>query len=303
MRRIRGWLEYSALWIVLKLAGLLPRSAARRVGAWCAGVLFALQPRLRRTAEFNLALAFPDWSPAQRRETVARMVKQLGWMAGEFSQLPRYSRANISDIVKLEGHENFLAARAKGKGVLILTGHIGAWELSPFAHALYGHPLSFLARAVENSKVDQLVNYYRGMSGNEPIEKNRAARETLRILGRGGTIGILADQNTLPEEGVFVDFFGTSACATSGLARLALRTGAAVVPGYVVWDYDARIYRLCFEPAVDLLRSGDEERDVLENTARFAKVIERVVRKHPEQWVWVHKRWKTRPPGERSLYT
>lgn len=230
------------------------------------------------------------------------MVVQLGWMAGEFSQFPKYSRTNISSIVSLEGHENFLAARANGKGVLILTGHIGAWELSPYAHALYGYPLSFLARAVENSKVDELVNRYRGLAGNEPIEKNRAAREMLRILGRGETIGILADQNTLPEEGVFVDFFGVPACTTSGLARIALRTGAAVVPGYVLWDDPSAIYRLCFEPSVQLARSGDEEQDVLENTARFAKVIERVIREHPDQWVWVHKRWKTRPPGEKPLY-
>ncbi|HET9399636.1 MAG TPA: lysophospholipid acyltransferase family protein [Candidatus Acidoferrales bacterium] len=302
MRRVRGWLEYSALWIVLKIAGLLPRGAARRLGAWCAHLLFALQPKLRRTAEFNLALAFPDWSDARRSETIRRMVVQLGWMAGEFSQFPKYSRTNISSIVSLEGHENFLAARANGKGVLILTGHIGAWELSPYAHALYGYPLSFLARAVENSKVDELVNRYRGLAGNEPIEKNRAAREMLRILGRGETIGILADQNTLPEEGVFVDFFGVPACTTSGLARIALRTGAAVVPGYVLWDDPSAIYRLCFEPSVQLARSGDEEQDVLENTARFAKVIERVIREHPDQWVWVHKRWKTRPPGEKPLY-
>lgn len=288
--------------MVLKIAGLLPRGAARRVGSWCAHFLFALQPNLKRTAEFNLALAFPEWTQAQRRETVQKMVTQLGWMAGEFSQFPKYSRANISTIVKLEGHENFLAARANGKGVLILTGHIGAWELSPYAHALYGYPLSFLARAVENSKVDQLVNRYRGLAGNEPIEKNRAAREMLRVLGRSGTIGILADQNTLAEEGVFVDFFGIPACTTSGLARIALRTGAPVVPGYVLWDELEGVYRLCFEPKVDLVRSGDEERDVLENTARFAKVIERVIREHPEQWVWVHKRWKTRPPGESPLY-
>lgn len=299
---MRAWVEYVALWIVLKAAGASPRNAARTVGALSARVLFAALPRLRRIADSNLRIAFPQWSDKQRSATIKRMVTQLGWMAGEFSQLPKYSKANIGSVVRIEGHENFLAAHARGKGVLFLTGHIGAWELSSFAHALYGYPLSFLARAVENSKVDALVNRYRSLSGNVPIEKNRAARGMLRALTDGGTIGVLADQNTLPEEGVFVDFFAVPACTTSGIARLALRTGAAVVPGYVVWDYDARIYRLCFEPAVDLVRSGDEERDVLENTAKFTKVIEEIIRKHPEQWVWVHKRWKTRPPGERPLY-
>lgn len=302
MKRVRGWVEYAALWLVLKAAGLLPRKAARAVGAAAAGILFALQPKLRHIADANLRIAFPDWSETQRRDTIRRMVTQLGWMAGEFSQFPKYSRANIENFLKLEGNENFLAARSRGKGVLFLTGHIGAWELSPFAHAVYGYPLSFLARAVENSRVDKLVNRYRGLPGNLPIEKNRSAREILRVLAEGGTIGILADQNTLPEEGVFVDFFGLSACTTSGIARIALRTGAAVVPSYVLWDYGSKQYRLRFEPEIKLTRTGDEERDVLENTARFTRTIENVIRQHPEQWVWVHKRWKTRPPGERPIY-
>ena len=302
MGRVRGWLEYFSLWMVLKAAGLLPRGAARGAGAFAARTLFVLKPQLRRVADLNLRLAFPEWTNEQRHTTIRRMVTQLGWMAGEFSQIPKYFRANIDTIVRLEGHENFLAAQARGKGVLFLTGHIGAWELSSVAHALYGYPLSFLARAVENSKVDELVNGYRETAGNIPIEKNRAAREMLRALAQGGTIGILADQNTLPEEGVFVDFFGIPACTTSGIARLALKTDAAVVPGYVVWDYGAKVYLLRFEPGLPLIRTGDEESDVLRNTAQFTKTIEDVIRRYPEQWVWIHKRWKTRPPGEKSLY-
>jgi len=115
-------------------------------------------------------------------------------------------------------------------------------------------------------------------------------------------VGILADQNTMPDEGVFVDFFGTSACTTTGIARVALHTDAAVVPGYALWDENQRKYRLRFEPAVELVRTGDTEKDVTANTQRFAKVIEEIIRKHPEQWVWVHARWKNRPKGEASIY-
>jgi KDO2-lipid IV(A) lauroyltransferase len=115
-------------------------------------------------------------------------------------------------------------------------------------------------------------------------------------------VGILADQNTMPGEGVFVDFFGKSACTTTGIARVALHTDAAVVPGYAYWDENLRKYRLRFEPPVELTRTGNMEKDVFENTQRFAKVIEEIVRKHPEQWVWIHGRWKTRPKGEAPLY-
>jgi len=147
-----------------------------------------------------------------------------------------------------------------------------------------------------------LVNRYRCLSGNVPIFKNESARAMLKTLHEAGTIGILADQNTLPVEGVFVDFFGKTACTTTGLARVALHTDAAVVPGYAVWDEKLGKYRLRFEPGVQLIRTGDMERDVFENTQKFAKVIEGIIRKYPDQWVWVHARWKTRPNDEQSLY-
>jgi Kdo2-lipid IVA lauroyltransferase/acyltransferase len=295
-------LEYYAAWLILKVLGALPRRVARALGVFIARVLYAMVPKLRRTANFNLRLAFPDWADTQRKAVIRGMLRNLGWMAAEFAQLPRYTKENIDQIVILDGHENFLAGQRRGKGVLYLTGHIGAWELSSFAHALYGYPLRYMARPLDNLRIDTLVNRYRGLSGNKPVFKNESARLLLKILREAGTVGILADQNTMPGEGMFVDFFGTPACTTTGIARVALHTDAAVVPGYAYWDDEIGKYRLRFEPAVELARTGDTERDVFVNTQRFAKVIEGIIRKHPEQWVWVHARWKTRPKGERPIY-
>lgn len=299
---MREWIEYAGAWAGLKALGLLPRSVARFIGASFAAAAYLARTPLRRAAMFNLQLAFPDWTDGERRRVAQRMIRQVGWMAGEFSQFPRYSRERIEKIVALDGLENFDAARRRGKGVLFLTGHMSAWELAPFAFALYGHALHFLVRPINNRRVDALINRYRCLSGNRPIEKNRSARAILKVLGEGGTVGILSDHNTSLEEGVFVNFFGVPASTTAGLARIALRTDAAVVPGFLFWDAERRIYRLRFEPAVELARTDNEEADVRENTARFTRVIEEYVRAHPDQWLWVHKRWKTRPPGEKSIY-
>ena len=299
---MKEWFEFAAVWLILKLLGALPRRVARGFAASVTRIIFSLQPKLKKTTEFNLRLAFPDWTDAQREETTRKMVRNLGWMAAEFARLPGLTKENVEEVVVLEGHENFLEGQRRGKGVLYLTGHIGAWELSSFAHALYGYPLQYMARPLDNRRLDALVNQYRCASGNRPIYKNESARVMLKILKEAGTVGILADQNTLPAEGTFVDFFGKSACTTTGIARVALHTDAAVVPGYAYWDEAAGKYRLSFEPPVELSRSGDTERDVLENTRRFAKIIEEIIRKHPDQWVWVHQRWKTRPEGEAALY-
>jgi Kdo2-lipid IVA lauroyltransferase/acyltransferase len=299
---MREWCEYAAVRAIFKFLKLLPRTASRALAAALARLLLLGFPRLQRAAMTNLRLAFPDWSDAQRRTAIRRMSQNLGWMAAEFAHFPKLTPENIRELVAREGFENFEAARLRGKGVILLTGHMSAWELAPFAQALYGQPLSFLARAIENERVDALVNRYRCFSGNRPIEKNNSARAMLRVLRDGGTVGILADQNTSVDEGVFVDFFGVPACATTGLARLARHTGAAVVPGFLFWDDTMRKYILKFEPPLSLQHTEDEEADIRENTARCARVIENYIRAHPDQWLWVHKRWKNRPPGEPSLY-
>ncbi len=299
---MKEWIEYAAVWVVLKALGVLPQPLARNFASGLMHIFYALLPRLRKTAEVNLRIAFPEWSDAQRKKVIRGMLRNLGWMAAEFVRLPKYTKENIEQIVVLDGHENFLEGQRRGKGVLYLTGHIGAWELSSFAHALYGFPLHYMARRIDNQKIDALVNSYRSLPGNRPIFKNESARVMLKVLKETGTVGILADQNTMPGEAVFVDFFGKQASTTAGIARVALHTDAAVVPGYAVWDESLGKYRLRFEPPVELIRTGDMERDVAENTQKFTRVIEDIIRKYPEQWVWVHGRWNTRPKGEPPVY-
>jgi KDO2-lipid IV(A) lauroyltransferase len=299
---MRERLEYASAWILLKFLGCLPRTMARGIGVLVANCLFSIRLPLRRAAEFNLRLAFPELPEPARRGILKGMVRNLGWMAAEFARLPRYTRNNIEKAIILDGFENFAAAERRGKGVLFLTGHMGAWELEPFAHALYSSPIYFLVRPIDNPRVDALVNRYRCASGNRPIQKNESARTMLRILHEGGVIGVLADQNTVPAEAVFAEFFGIPAATTSGIARLARRTGAAVVPAYNYWDPQIRKYRLRYEPALELTATADEQNDIRNHSARFNQVIEDYVRRFPDQWLWIHRRWKTRPANESAIY-
>jgi len=157
-------------------------------------------------------------------------------------------------------------------------------------------------RPLDNPHLDALVRRYRTLHGNKPILKDDPARDLLRAMKQGSTVGILMDTNMTPPEGIFVNFFGIPACTASGLARIALRTEAAVVPGFTLWDPVLRKYRLRFDPAVQLIRTGNNEQDIQANTQLFTKVIEDFVRRYPDQWLWVHRRWKTRPPGLPPLY-
>jgi KDO2-lipid IV(A) lauroyltransferase len=298
----RTWIEYIVAWAILKIVSLAPRAFALRAGQAVGAFACAVLPHLRRHAEVNLRLAFPDLDERERMRIRRGVFRNLGRLLGEVSQFTRLNRENISAIVIYEGLENYLSAVAEGRGVILLTGHIGAWELSVYAHSIYGHPMSFLARRIDNPLVERLAESYRARYGNRSIDKRGSVREVLKTLKSGGVVGILADLNTSREEGVFCDFFGVEACATAGVATLALRTGAVVLPGYLIWDEKARIHRLHFEPPVETIDTGNQREDVIANTARYAKVLESIIRRHPDQWLWIHRRWRTRPEGEPEIY-
>jgi KDO2-lipid IV(A) lauroyltransferase len=185
--------------------------------------------------------------------------------------------------------------------VLFLTGHLGAWELSAFAHSLYGHPLNVVMRPLDNPYLDRLARRYRTMHGNKVVDKD-FARGLIAAMHKGETVGVLMDTNMIVSQGVFVDFFGYKASTATGVARLALKTDAAVIPGFTVWDPVLQKYRLRFDPAVKLIRTKDRDADIFSNTQLFTNILEDYIRRFPDQWLWVHRRWKTRPRGEKDLY-
>ena len=299
---MREALEYAFAWTLLKLLGALPRGWARRAGAGLGSLAWIALPRLRRTGLRNLELAYPSMPLAERARLLHRLYRSLGWQLAEFCRMPRYTRENTAGLIRYEGLESYVEARARGRGVLIVTGHLGAWELSSFWHSLMGYPMAMVIRRLDNPRVDRLVNSIRCLHGNRVLHKDDFARGLLAAMRGGETVGILMDTNMTPPQGVFVPFFGVEACTASGLARVALRTGAAVLPGFLVWEASERRYVLHFGPEIPLTRTGDDDRDVIENTAHCTAAIEQYVRRYPDQWLWVHRRWKTRPPGEPSLY-
>jgi KDO2-lipid IV(A) lauroyltransferase len=299
---VRHRIEYWIVWLWVKAVGLLPRPLARAKGITLGLIVYLAHARLRQVGMRNLALAFPGKSRRERARILRGEYISLGRQLAEFCLFPHYTKENVNRVVVYDGFENFERALVRGKGVIFLTAHLGGWELSAFVHSLQGHPLSIVMRSLDNPYVDQLIQSYRTMHGNRTVDKGDFIRGLLTAMRSGETVGILMDTNMTPPQGIFVDYFGVPACTASGLARIALRTEAAVVPGFTIWDAQLGKYRLRFEPAVELIRSGDEQADIAANTARFTQIIEEYVRRYPEQWLWVHRRWKTRPEGQPPLY-
>lgn len=299
---MRRKLEYAAAWPFIKILGILPRSLSRDLAIFLSQVVYLLHGKLRRVGMRNLAMAFPEKSEAERKRILRGVFKSLGRELAELCQFPRYSLENVEQVVVYDGLENYEHAYARKKGVLFLTAHFGGWELSAFTHSLHGHWMYVVMRPMDNPYLDRLLQSYRTMHGNKTVNKDDFVRGLLAAMKAGEVVGILMDTNMTPPQGVFVDFFGIPACTASGLARIALRTDAAVVPTFTIWDESMGKYRLRFDPAMELVRTGNLEADITENTQRFTKVIEDYARRYPDQWLWVHRRWKTRPEGQPPLY-
>ncbi|HEX4998883.1 MAG TPA: lysophospholipid acyltransferase family protein [Terriglobia bacterium] len=300
--RIKRGAEYAAARALLAVFGWIPRRMALAAGEAVAWVGFHAARRQRQVGLENLRMAMPELSEAERLSILRGSFSNLGRLLAEFSHFPELTPSNVSDRVVYDGLENYLEGVRRGRGVLYLAAHFGAWELMSFAHAIAGHPMKFVVRAIDNPMVDRLIQDYRGLGGNVPIVKRNASREIIRALRENRAVGILMDQNTSRDEGIFVDFFGVSAATTPSVATLALRTGAAVVPAFLIWDPHSGKHRLRFDPPVPTVQTGDFAHDVAENTRRFNAVVEEYVRQYPDHWLWIHRRWKTRPEGSAALY-
>src|ERR1700722_560637 len=299
---MRERIEYWLVVAVARVLGWMPRRIARRLAGGIAWAVYILLARLRRVGEINLERALPQLTPEERRTVLRGVYRNLGWQLVEFCRMPRYTPKNIDDWIRTEGLEHYLAARDRGNGVLVLTGHLGAWELSSFYHSLMGMPMGMVIRRLDNPLVDAFVNRIRCLHGNRVIHKDDFARGLIASMRAGETVGILMDTNMTPPQGVFVPFFGVSACTASGMARVAAKTGAAVVPGFLLWEESEGRYVLHFGEELEVVHTGDSEKDALVNTAVFTAAIEGYIRRYPDQWLWMHRRWKTRPPGEEGIY-
>jgi KDO2-lipid IV(A) lauroyltransferase len=299
----RQRLEAGILWFVVRVIGALPRSIARKLGEGIGALAWWLLVRLRNVGLRNLQIAYPEKNARERRDILRGEYRSLGWQIAEFCKMRSYTAAVASAFIRYDGLERYLAARNEGKGVLVLTGHLGAWELSSFYHSLMGYPMSLVIRRLDNSLVDSFVNDIRSLHGNRVIHKDDFARGLLTAMHQGKTVGILMDTNMTPPQGVFVPYFGVEACTATALARVAIKTGAAVLPGFLVWEAAEKKYVLRFGEQLKLVKTSDLESDIVANTALFTVTIEAYVRRYPEQWLWVHRRWKTRPPGEEAIYS
>ena len=295
-------LEFALAWLFIHVLRALPRRMARAFGVAIAAIAFVSLGRLRRVGRRNLEMAFPEMPASQRTAVLRQEYRHLGWLLAEFCQMSTYTQEYASRFIRYQGLDHYLAARDRGKGVFVLTGHLGAWELSSFYHSLAGHPMGMVIRRLDNALVDAMVNAIRCQHGNRVLHKDDFARGLIGAMRAGETVGILMDTNMTPPQGLFVPFFGVEACTASGLARVALKTGAAVLPGFLLWEEAERQYVLRFGPELSLAATGDSEADAASNTALFTAVIEETIRAYPSQWLWMHRRWKTRPPGEPPLY-
>ena len=290
--RLRDAVEYALACFALSSLAYSPLVVSHWLAGCYARLLDLALPRLRRVALANLAMALPALSLDEHARIVDGVFRSIARLLVTFARFPRMDRANIDQWIRYEGFEHFEQALQRGKGVLFATAHLGNWELSAFAHALLTAPMHVVVRPLDNPLIDALVARRRTMSGNKLIEKKNFARGILQALAANEAVGILIDQNASLDTGVFIDFFGVPACAGAGFARLAAHTGAAVIPGFALWSESERRSVLRFYPEVPI------SCDVQQDTARIHAVLECVIRQYPDQWLWIHRRWKTRPPGE-----
>ena len=280
---------------ILDRMARMPRETNRRIAAALGRLWYCLDKRHRKIALENLKMAFGNELDEARRQEICRQVfDHLARVVLEIPYVRKLNEDNLEQFAVFRGGEHLQAALEKKQGLLVMTSHFGNWELTGVGFSLRYWPFNIVVRPLDNPLLDRLIDKMRCQTGNRTIPKRGSVRQVLRLLRQGETVALLIDQNTDWYDAVFVPFFNELAGTNKALAVLALRTGLPVLPAYNVRRPDGR-YELIIEPEIPIVRTGDTTMDIEENTARFNRVIETYVRRNPEQWFWVHRRWKTRP--------
>ena len=299
--KLQTSLEYAAARIILSVVGALPLRQSIRLGRFFGLIAYLVARELRRTGEINLKLAFPEKTSEERRQLLKGCFESLGRALGVFSHFADPPESILS-VLEPSGIEHLDQVKESGRGAILFTAHLGAWELTSYGLSLLGHPISFLVRPIDNPKIEQMVDRYRTRTGNKTLDKFSAARSMVKTLRSGEFLGLLIDLNALEDEAIFVNFFGVPASTNFMTAKLALRSDVPIIPVFAPWDKTRQKFLLQVNEPVELKRSGDDEADVRELTTRLTQHFEDQIRRYPDQWLWIHKRWKTRPPGEPSIY-
>jgi len=267
-------------------------------------VAWIVDRRHRRYARINLGIAFPGIADRDARRITHRLYRGMGTGLAELIRMPRMDRVYLERHIRVEGAEHLERSRREtGLGCILMTGHFGNWELFAYALSVLLEPISVVARSRDSNVLDLAITERRKLSGNRVIRRDRAARSILAAL-RGKThVGVLIDQDVPPGSGLFAPFFGLEASTTDGIARLALSTGANIHPAFLHRDPDRKFRHVVrFGPAIPMDRAADREGEVAALTARCNEALERAIRESPSDWMWIHRRWKTRPPGQESPY-
>jgi KDO2-lipid IV(A) lauroyltransferase len=296
----RRALEARAAALVEGSVARLPRSAALGCGRALGRAWAALDRRHVAIAVSNLRQAFPAWPEERALRTARGVYAHLGQMLLDIFWLGRRSRTEVLDLVEVSGREHVDAAMAAGRGAILVTGHLGNWELHGVAHGYLFGPIAVVARPLDNPELDARLCRFRSRGGNTVIYKQKALAQILRALRAGRGVAILIDQNVQQDDGIFVSFFDRPAATTTVAAAIALKTGAALIPCYTSALPDGR-YRLTYRPAVRWDERADRRDEIGRLTQALTQEIEQAVRAAPEQWLWIHRRWKTQPRHEPSL--
>lgn len=299
-KKIKHVLEYALAIAVSGVLRLLPRRTGLAIGRTAGHLVYALDARHRTITIGNVAAAFgEEKTDAEQREIARGAFRHFGSMLFELLRLGPSSWKRLSPLVELEGVERFQEARDRGNGVILVAAHFGNWELHAIVHGFLFGPIHLVARAQDNPFFNAWLEWIRRLSGNEVVYKQRALGQMRRLLKSGETVAFVIDQNVRQEDAVFVDFFGRKAATTPVASWFALKTGAALVPAFCHPLPDGR-YRATYEEPIDCeaYRGLPREEAVTALTQKLVSVQEEYIRRNPDRWLWMHRRWKTRPPEE-----